>query len=65
MWHGRSKHIDSRYHFLKYQMNKRNLKVEYCKSEVQLADILTKPLKKIRFDEFKEIIGMRILENMN
>ena len=65
MSHGRSKHIERRYHFLRDQVNKGKLELEYCKTEVQLADILTKPLKKVWFDELKRSIGMRSLENMN
>lgn len=52
--HGRSKHIERMYHFLKH-----------CKTKQQLADILTKPLKKVRFDELQKNIGMKSLESMN
>ena len=65
MSHGRSKHIERRYHFLRDQVNKGKLDLEYCKTEVQLADIFTKPLGRARFDELKRSIGMRSLENMN
>ncbi|GAU51473.1 hypothetical protein TSUD_95880 [Trifolium subterraneum] len=54
--HGRSKHIERRYHFLRDQVNREKLELEYCKSEIQLADILTKPLKKARIDELKKLI---------
>lgn len=32
MCHGRSKHIEMRYHFLSDQVNKEKLKLEYCRS---------------------------------
>jgi hypothetical protein len=64
MSHGRSKHIERRYHFLRDQVNRENLELEYCKSEIQLADILTKPLKKARIDELKKLMGMDCLENL-
>lgn len=63
--HGLSKHIERRYHFLRYQVNKGNIELEYCKTKWQLVDILTKPLKKVRFNELKKNIRMRSLENMN
>ena len=63
--HGRSKHIERRYHFLRDQVNKGKLEIKHCKTEVQLADIFTKPLKKVRFEELKKGIGMRSLDNMN
>lgn len=65
MCHGRSKHLERRYHFLRDQVNKGKLEHEHCKSKLQLADILNKPLKKVGFDELKRIIKMRSLENMN
>ncbi|KHN37347.1 Copia protein, partial [Glycine soja] len=43
--HGRSKHIEVKYHFLRDQVNKGNLALEYCRSEDQFADILTKAVK--------------------
>lgn len=46
MCHVRSNHIERRYHFLRDQLNKGKLGFKHCKSELQLAGILTKPLKK-------------------
>lgn len=43
--HGRSKHIDVKYHFLRDLMNDGVINRVYCRSEDQIADILTKPLK--------------------
>ena len=63
--HGRSKHIERRFHFLRDQVNKEKLELEYCNTEIQLADILTKPMAKARFDALKKLIGMGSLENMN
>lgn len=54
-----------RYNFLRDQVNKEKLELEHCKSKVQLADILTKPLKKVTFDELKRNIEIRSLKNMN
>ncbi|GAU32293.1 hypothetical protein TSUD_63100 [Trifolium subterraneum] len=49
--HGRSKHIETKYHFLRDQVSKEKLTVEYCKTDVQIAYILTKPLRADRFKE--------------
>nr|GMC79868.1 Retrovirus-related Pol polyprotein from transposon TNT 1-94 [Ipomoea batatas] len=63
--HGRSKHIDIRYHFLRDQVEKRIIELVYCKSEDQLADIFTKSLKHEAFDKFKKIIGVAVLQHQN
>jgi hypothetical protein len=63
--HGRTKHIEKRFHFLGDQVNKERLELEYCNTEIQLVDILTKPMTKARFDALKKLIGMESLENMD
>jgi len=42
--HERSKHIDVRYYFLRDLSNDGTIKLIYCRSENQVADIQTKPL---------------------
>lgn len=44
VFHERSKHIDTRYHFIREHVNKKDVELIYCKSYDQVADILTKPL---------------------
>ncbi|KAI5439485.1 hypothetical protein KIW84_025035 [Lathyrus oleraceus] len=65
MSHVISKHIEGRYHFLRDQVNIGKFKLEHWRSQVQLADRLTKSLNKTKFGELKELIGIRSLENMN
>ncbi|KHN10476.1 Copia protein, partial [Glycine soja] len=43
--HGRSKHIETKFHFLREQVSNEKLKIGHCRTEIQLADILTKALK--------------------
>ncbi|GAU33196.1 hypothetical protein TSUD_206550 [Trifolium subterraneum] len=63
--HGRSKHIETKYHFLREQVSKEKLTVEYCKTDVQIADILTKPLKADRFKELRKMLGITQMEKLN
>ena len=56
--HGRSKHIETKFHFLREQVNNEKLKIEHCRTEVQLADILTKALKLERFRCLRDSIGV-------
>jgi len=56
VFHQRSKHIDIRYHFLRDQVRKNMIKLEYCKSEDQIADIFTKPLKINVFIKLRNLL---------
>ena len=53
--HGRSKHIDVRYHYLRERVQKGELEVTYKKSEEMIADTLTKPLNAPSFKRLREL----------
>ncbi|GFQ96303.1 retrovirus-related Pol polyprotein from transposon TNT 1-94 [Trichonephila clavata] len=57
-FHNRTKHIDIRYKFIREQYENKQLNVINCSSEVQVADILTKPLAKDRFLKLELMLGM-------
>lgn len=56
--HGRSKHIDVKYHFLRDLTNDGVINHTYCRSEDQIADILTKPLKSPAFQKLRKLLGV-------
>jgi len=56
--HGRSKHIETKFHFLRDQGNNGKLEIKHCKTDEQIADLLTKPLKLSSFDYLKKKLGM-------
>jgi hypothetical protein len=39
--HGRSRHIEMRFHYLRGQVSRVKLKLEHCRCEDQVTDILT------------------------
>ena len=43
--HGRSKHIDVRFHFLRELTKAGTVELVHCGTQEQLADVMTKPLK--------------------
>ncbi|RZB65513.1 Retrovirus-related Pol polyprotein from transposon TNT 1-94 [Glycine soja] len=45
IFHERSKHIDTRYHFIRECIEKKEVKLKYVMSQDQAGDIFTKPLK--------------------
>ena len=56
--HGRSKHIDIKYHFVREQVEQQSIKLIYCKSEEMTADILTKGLLNYQFKKLRSKLGM-------
>lgn len=56
--HDRSKHIDARYHFIRQCVEEGKVDIEFISLEGQLADILTKPLGRVRFLEMRSKLGM-------
>ncbi|KAG6498129.1 hypothetical protein ZIOFF_046038 [Zingiber officinale] len=52
VFHERSKHIDTRYHFIRDCISKEEVKIEYVKSQDKVADVFMKSLK---FDVLKKL----------
>lgn len=51
----RSKHIDVRYHFIHEKIANKTIVIEYCNTNDQIADILTKPLDSVKFTRFRNM----------
>ena len=54
----RTKHIDIKYHFIKEQINNGVINLQYCETNSMIADLFTKPLQKIKFQELINRSGM-------
>jgi hypothetical protein len=52
------KHIRVRHHFIRGCLEEGSIKADYINTKDQLADLLTKPLGRIRFMELYSMIGM-------
>ncbi|CAH2097205.1 unnamed protein product [Euphydryas editha] len=50
--HRKTKHIDIRYHFVKDLIKNNNVITEYMSTEHMIADVLTKPLSRIKHLSF-------------
>eukprot|EP00253_Pinus_taeda_P018807 PITA_18807 len=61
-FHKRTKHIDTRFHFIRELVNNGEIVLQHCRTEDQLADILTKPLTKKSFDNFRKCLGKQQLK---
>ncbi|GJR95856.1 hypothetical protein Tco_0268030 [Tanacetum coccineum] len=58
--HSRTKHIEIRHHFLRDNIQKGNISIEKVASEDNIADILTKPLKREPFNLLQ--LGLGLME---
>ena len=56
--HKRSKHIDIKYHFVRNEVARKNIKLQYCDSKSMIADVLTKPLPRDCFQRLSESMGL-------
>ena len=57
--HTRTKHIDIRYHYVREALAEGTIDLQYCPTEIMVADILTKPPPKARFDLLHGIMGLQ------
>lgn len=58
VFHGRSKHIRIKYHFIRDLVKNKEISVNYCKTHEQVADIFTKALRCDVFKYFKMKLGV-------
>lgn len=58
VYHERTKHIDTRYHYIRESVADGVLGVEHVSTDSQFADILTKPLARIRIAELRRQLGI-------
>ncbi|GJR96092.1 retrovirus-related pol polyprotein from transposon TNT 1-94 [Tanacetum coccineum] len=59
--HSRTKHIHTRYHFIKEHVENSIIELYFVRTEYQLADMFTKALSEDRFQYLVRRIGMRCL----
>ena len=57
-FHGRAKHIDIKFHYVRDQCNEKVIKLEYCPTQDMIADILTKGLNQATFKRLRQMLGM-------
>lgn len=56
--HKTSKHIDTKYHFAREQIENNVIFIEYISTENKLADIFTKTLPAARFLDLRNKMGL-------
>jgi hypothetical protein len=57
-FHARTKHIDIRWHFIRYSVENGSIELVYCPTEDMTADLLTKPLPSAKAKHFAHSLGL-------
>ena len=57
-YHPRTKHIDIRYHFIRYIIEAGSIKLVYCPTNDMTADTLTKALPSAKAKHFAMALGL-------
>ena len=52
----RYKHIDIKYHFIRDVLHKKKIEIVYCPTTDMIADIMTKPMTKLKLERFKRFL---------
>ena len=63
IFHGRTKHFKVKYCFLREVQKLGEVKMVYCSSENQLADIFTKSFHVGRFETLRDMLGVCAAQN--
>ena len=58
-YHARTKHIDIRYHFIRFVVNNGTINLIYCPTDDMVADTLTKALPNIKAKHFAAALGLQ------
>ena len=58
IYHAKSKHISLHHHFIREHIQEKQVSLIYCKGEDQVADILTKPLSREKFEFHCKNLGL-------
>ena len=60
VFHDKSKHIEIKYHYIRDMVQR--VKCREIKYHKQIADVLTKPLARVKFEYFREKLGVLQIE---
>lgn len=61
VFHGRSKHINIRSHFIRECVERGEIIVKHIRGDKQRADGLTKALATIKFEKMRSLLGVKEL----
>ena len=62
MFHDKSNHIEIKYHYIRDMVQRGAVKFQHVAMEEHIADVLTKPLARLKFEYFRERLGVLQIE---
>ena len=62
MFHDKSKHIEIKCHYIMDMVQRGAVKLQYVAMDEQIADVLTKPLARVKFEYFREKLSVLQIE---
>ena len=65
VFHSRTKHIDIRHHFIHEAIQDGVIDLRFCPTNEMIADVLTKPLSRNRFEQLRRLMGMDFVPTVN
>ena len=57
-FHGRTKHIDVHFHFIRQTVSQNHIALFYCPTDDMIADTFTKPLAHFKLKKFRSLLGI-------
>ena len=57
--HKRTKHIDTRYHFVREKVEDGQVLLQYCSTKDMKADLMTKPISAVQFEGLRDKLGIK------
>ena len=58
IFHDKSKNIEIKYHYIWDMVQRGVVKLKYVPTEEQVADMLIKPLSRVKFEHFQDKFGV-------
>ena len=62
VFHDKSKEIKIKYHYIRDMVQRGVVELQYVATDEHIADVLNKPLARVKFDYFREKLGVLQIE---
>ena len=62
VFHDKLKHIEIKYHYIRDMVQRGEVKLQYVVMEEHIANVLMKPLVRVKLEYFREKLGVLQIE---